>query len=90
VPYLSALKINGSYIIIITTVGMNFCKAPRLELPPPHLYDEVYAYYYMFNGLFSRTTWVGRHQKGKPFLDGGVAMASAGPYGNHLHLAPDR
>ena len=20
-----------------------------------------------FNGLFSRTTWVGRHQKGKPF-----------------------
>jgi len=21
----------------------------------------------MFNGLFSRTTWVNRHQKGKPF-----------------------
>jgi len=21
----------------------------------------------MFNGLFSRTTWVSRHQKGKPF-----------------------
>jgi len=25
----------------------------------------VYNYYY--NGLFSRTTWVSRHQKGKPF-----------------------
>ena len=22
--------------------------------------------------------------------DDGVAVASAGPYGNHLHLAPDR
>ena len=48
------------------------------------------------NGLFSRTTWVSRHQKGKPFwilLEQemmGVALASAGPYANHFHLAPDR
>ena len=51
-----------------------------------------------FNSLFSRTTWVSRHQKGKPFwilleqemIGWHVAVASAGPYANHLHLAPDR
>jgi len=37
-----------------------------------------------------------QHQKGKTKLDfneardDGVAVASAGPYANHLHLAPDR
>jgi len=38
-----------------------------------------------FNGLFSKTTWVSRHQKGNPFWillrdarDDGVAVASAG------------
>jgi len=48
--------------------------------------------------FFSRATWVSQHQKGKPFwnLDfnearnDGVPTASAGPYANHLHLAPDR
>jgi len=40
--------------------------------------------------------WVNRHQKGKPFwilLERemmGVAVASAGPYANHLHIAADR
>jgi len=51
-----------------------------------------------FNGLFSRTTWVSRYQKGKTSVDlnetreDGVldAVASAGPYANNLHLAPDR
>ena len=52
-----------------------------------------------FNGLFSRTTWVSQYQKGKTSLDlneardDGVlwmAVASAGPYANSLHLAPDR
>jgi len=49
-----------------------------------------------FNGRFSRTTWVSQHQKGRTILDfnrerdDGVAMASAGPYANHLHLATDR
>jgi len=49
-----------------------------------------------FNAFFSGTTWVSQHQKSKPFwvlleqeIDG-VAMASAGPYAKHLHLAPDR
>jgi len=37
------------------------------------------------NDLFSWTTWVSWHQK-----DDRVAMASAGPYGHHLHLASDR
>jgi len=42
------------------------------------------------------TTWVSWHQKGKTNLDfdeardNGVAVASAGPYANHLHFAPDR
>jgi len=31
----------------------------------PHLF--TYTYIHTFNGLFSRTTWVSRHQKGKPF-----------------------
>jgi len=49
----------------------------------------------LFNGLSSRTTWVSWHQKGKTNLDFNearddrVAVASAGPYVNHLHLAPD-
>jgi len=48
-----------------------------------------------FNGLFSSTTWVSRHQKGKP-LDFTVARDDGGSgiswtnYANHLHLAPDR
>jgi len=49
-----------------------------------------------FNGLFSRTTWVSQHQKARTILDFNearydrVALASAGPYANHLHLTPDR
>jgi len=27
----------------------------------------IHTYIHTFNGLFSRTTWVSRHQKGKPF-----------------------
>jgi len=48
------------------------------------------------NGLFSRTTGVSQHQKGQTNLDfneardDGVAVASAGPYENHLHLSPER
>ena len=48
------------------------------------------------NGLFTRTTWVSRHQKGETILDfnkakdDDVAVAPAGPYANHLHLTPDR
>jgi len=46
-----------------------------------------------FDGLFSRTTQVSRHQRGRTILDfteatdNGVAIASAGPYANYLHLA---
>jgi len=51
-----------------------------------------------FSGLFSRTTWISRHQKSKPFNHSGFyrskrwqgGVASAGPYANHWHLAPDR
>jgi len=31
-----------------------------------HMFS-YYSYYIHFNGLFSRTTWVSRHHKGKPF-----------------------
>jgi len=51
-----------------------------------------------FNGLFSRTAWVSRHQKSRTILvkpiwiywskRQWVSEASAGPYAN-LHLAPD-
>jgi len=46
-------------------------------------------------GVFSRTTWASRKQKDKNNLDfneardEGVAVASAGPYANDFHLAPD-
>jgi len=48
-----------------------------------------------FNGLFSRTAWVSRHQKGEISLDfneardDGMAVASVVPYANHVHLIPD-
>jgi len=49
-----------------------------------------------FQGIFYQTTWVSPNQKGKTILDfneardDAVAVASAGPYANHLHLAADR
>jgi len=48
-----------------------------------------------FNGLFSRTTWVSWHQKGRTILDfteardDGVAVASAGPYADYTLLQTD-
>ena len=48
-----------------------------------------------FNGLFSRTTWVSWHQKGKSFwillvqeMMGWHMVVE--PYANHLHLVPGR
>ena len=48
-----------------------------------------------FSGLFSRTTWVSRYQKGKTsprqeMTGSRDAVASAGPYSNNLHLALNR
>ena len=52
-----------------------------------------------FNSLFSRITLVSQYQKGRTSLDlklgkrwwgFGVAVTSAGPHANNLHLAPDR
>jgi len=48
-----------------------------------------------FNGLFSRKTWVNRNQKGQINLDfneardDSLAVTSARPFANHLHLPPD-
>ena len=50
----------------------------------------------LLDDLFSTTSLVSQHRKGYTNLDfneardDGVAMASAGPYANHVHLAPDR
>jgi len=53
----------------------------------------------VFNGLFSRATWVSRFQRGKTSLDLneasddgvlGMAVASAESYANNLHLSADR
>jgi len=56
-----------------------------------------YATLHPFSGLFFRTTWIHRHQKGRPFWIllkqekmGGSDISSAGPYADHLHFAPDR
>jgi len=49
-----------------------------------------------FNGLFSRTMWASWHQKGQTNLDFnearevGLAVASAVPHANHLHLAANK
>jgi len=49
-----------------------------------------------FNGLFSRTTWVSRYQKGKTNLDFAGARDSESQWHQlghmqiSLHLAPDR
>jgi len=48
------------------------------------------------SGLFSRTTWVSLYQKNRTILafnearNDWVALASAGPYANHLHFVSDR
>jgi len=36
-------------------------------LVEPEITAELLLLLHLFNGLFSRTTWVSRHQKGKPF-----------------------
>ena len=52
-------------------------------------------HYTHLTASFFRTTRVCRYQKGRTILDFneardvGVAVASAGPYANHLHFAPD-
>jgi len=58
--------------------------------------QEVSRTYYIttlqpFNDLFYWATWVRWYQKGKTRVDlSEMAVASAGPYANNLHLAPDR
>ena len=63
----------------------------------PHRMGPINSYSttHPFNGPFSSTTWVSWYQKDRTILningarDNGVAVASAGPYENHLHFAPD-
>jgi len=56
-----------------------------------HNYITVHS----FNGPFSKVNWVSWHQNGRTILNfnesgnDGVAVASAGPYADHLKLALD-
>jgi len=69
---------------------------PIQPLAATFLIINFFFFFHPLNGLFSGTTWVSRHQKGKTILDfneardDGVAGASAGPYANHMRLASDR
>jgi len=60
------------------------------------LYPDTLLTLHPFDGRFSRTTSVSQYQKSRTILDiyeardDGLAVASAGPYVNHLHFAPDR
>jgi len=78
---------NGTFITAFTARLKNLLVCIELLLLRP------------FNGLFSRTTWVSQYHKSKTSLDSneakddggfGMTLASAGPYANNLHLAPDR
>ena len=74
--------INGEY----STISYSDCAAGTLIL-------STHTHIQTFNGLFSRTTWVGRYQK-ETILDFAearddrVAVASAEPYANHFLLTP--
>jgi len=64
--------------------------------PSTALQQELNIHRHQFNSLFSRTTRVSWHEKGSTKVDFNearddvVAVVSAKPYSNHLHLAPDR
>jgi len=91
----------------ISPSPIDFHRRPyyTLALPCEHVITPISAYLHLLqtalttttlNGLFSRTTWVSRYQKGKTTPDlneargFGMAVASAESYANYLHLAPDR
>jgi len=77
---------TGQMLFLVPTNSVKVLKAKQL-LTTTTLHP--------FNGLFSRTTWVIQHQK-ETILDftgardDRVAVVSARPYANHLHLAPHR
>ena len=78
--------------------SQSHCMLLVITLLPLPLLPLLVLLLHLFNGLFYRTTSVSRYQKDKTSLDlneardDGVwnALASAGPYANNLHLAPDR
>jgi len=78
-------------------------RLPMAQFTAPRLQQAMYRHKKAnwqtdpFNGLFSRTTWVSQHQQRlnqsgfyNEARDVGMAVASSGPYANHLHLATDR
>jgi len=60
---------------------------------------ELLPQLHLLIGFFSKTSWVSQYQNEKTCLDlneardyggFGMAVASAGPYANNLHLTADR
>jgi len=84
-----------SHILSLYKTAVYYAKLAEYSFAFFHITSLLLPLLHPFNGLVSGTTWVSQHQKGKPFWillerKDGVAVASAGPYANHLHLAPDR
>jgi len=84
------LKLSTSDVSLIT----RWCLTLMIyQLTPEPGWTYVFILLHPYNGLFSKTTWVSRHQKGKPFLimkQKMMTVASAGPYADHLHFVPER
>jgi len=90
-----------SRLVLVTVAapgpeGCNTKLTEYCQLPNIGSYIFTISDRRLFNGLFTRTTWVSRHQKGytnqdyNEARDDGMAVASSGPYANHLYLTPDR
>jgi len=78
----------------VTKDGTMWYSTPKVHKVSKFFHHKTGTH--LISSLFSGTTWVSWHQKGKTILDfteardDRVTVASAGPYANHLHLAPDR
>ena len=111
-PWIVALKNNYMlttfwWELLLTEPSQHISPSPAIPVTVWTQSSKTFDFFYSFfsplnlhtqpfNGPFSRTTRVGRYQKGKTYLDlteardgEWVAVASAGPYAS-LHHAPDR
>ena len=85
---------NWDSLWIIDTRFTDLMALALSELSVSKHFKKHYNLIKLFNSIFSRTTWVSRYQKGKIEARDdsvfGTAVASARPYANNMHLAPDR
>jgi len=57
-----AVEVDGSIVLVIDK-WVGECTVQTQT----HTHTHAHTHTHTFNGLFTRTTWVSRHQKGKPF-----------------------